>query len=561
MKQEKALAILKSGSNVFLTGSAGTGKTYVLNQYIQYLKEHKIPVAVTASTGIAATHLNGLTIHSWSGMGVKDQLSLADLKKMKEKKYLLKSIENTKVLIIDEISMLHRKQLELVHEILQYFKNSLEAFGGIQLILCGDFFQLPPVTHRNEENKEKFAFMSPAWVKAQLTICYLTDQYRQTLNDLNTILNEIRTGEVSHRSLDLLESTKDNELGDLPTRLFTHNADVDTLNFSQLKALEGKETVYKARKKGNPKLLETLKKSVLTYETLPLKIGAKVMFVKNNYEQGYMNGTMGDVVAFTEDDNLPLVKITDGRVITAEDQVWSVDDETGKPLATFTQIPLRLAWAITVHKSQGMTLDAAQIDLGKTFEKGQGYVALSRLRDLEGLKLEALNLRALEVDSLVLRADKRFRELSDDYDNQMDISLLQSTFDSFINKVGGSIEKVAIEKQKPKKKVGETYEVTKDLILRGMTIDKMAKERGLSPNTIAGHLLKIKEMFPEVDLSAYKPEQDIIDKVFVALESLKRQNNPDLWGKDGAIKLGILFASLDGEYSYDQLKLAMLYVN
>jgi hypothetical protein len=393
-----------------------------------------------------------------------------------------------------------------------------------------------------------------------LTICYLTDQYRQTQNDLNFILNEIRTGDVSHRSLELLENTKNNELGDLPTRLFTHNADVDTLNFSQLKALEGKETVYKARKKGNPKLLETLKKSVLTYETLPLKIGAKVMFVKNNYEQGYMNGTMGDVVAFTEDDNLPLVKITDGRVITAEDQVWSVDDETGKPLATFTQIPLRLAWAITVHKSQGMTLDAAQIDLGKTFEKGQGYVALSRLRDMEGLRLEALNLKALEVDSLVLRADKRFKEFSDESDNQMELSMLESTFDVFIKKVGGSIEKVKIEKYKPKKKVGETYEVTKELILRGMTIDKMAKERGLSPNTIASHLLKVRELYPEVDLSAYKPEQEIIDKVFIAVESLRNQNNPEVWGKDGNIKLSVLFTALEGEYSYDQLRLGLLYV-
>ena len=162
MKQEKALNILKAGKNVFLTGSAGAGKTYTLNQYIQYLKERKVPVAVTASTGIAATHMNGVTIHTWAGIGIKDSLSKKDLDAMKDRKYLREHLENAKVLIIDEISMLHAKQLDMVNQVLKYFKENDEPFGGIQVIFSGDFFQLPPVGDSGESNREKFAFMAKA---------------------------------------------------------------------------------------------------------------------------------------------------------------------------------------------------------------------------------------------------------------------------------------------------------------------------------------------------------------------------------------------------------------
>ena len=188
MKQETALTLLKAGENVFLTGSAGAGKTYTLNQYIHYLKARKVPVAITASTGIAATHMNGMTIHTWAGIGIKDRLSDDDLKRMKERKYLKEHLENAQVLIIDEISMLHAKQLNLVNQVLKYFKESDEAFGGIQVIVAGDFFQLPPVGRKDESNRDKFCFMSEAWVEAKFRVCYLTEQHRQD----DEILNQIK---------------------------------------------------------------------------------------------------------------------------------------------------------------------------------------------------------------------------------------------------------------------------------------------------------------------------------------------------------------------------------
>ena len=205
MKQETALKLLKAGENVFLTGSAGAGKTYTLNQYIRYLKSRKVPVAITASTGIAATHMNGMTIHTWAGIGIKETLSDDDLKRLKERKYLKEHLENAQVLIIDEISMLHAKQLNLVNQVLKYFKENECAFGGIQVIVAGDFFQLPPVSKKDEKNRDKFCFMSEAWVEAKFRVCYLTEQHRQGEDPLNEILNAIRHQQINQNHLNILK--------------------------------------------------------------------------------------------------------------------------------------------------------------------------------------------------------------------------------------------------------------------------------------------------------------------------------------------------------------------
>ena len=375
MKQETALKLLKAGENVFLTGSAGAGKTYTLNQYIQYLKARKVPVAITASTGIAATHMNGMTIHTWAGIGIKDVLTDHDLKNMKERKYLKEHLENAQVLIIDEISMLHAKQLNLVNQVLKYFKESDDAFGGIQVIVAGDFFQLPPVGKNEERNRDKFCFMSEAWVEAKFRVCYLTEQHRQGNDFLNDILNAIRSQSINQSHIQALENTRQQDIGETFTRLYTHNADVDQINFQHLNAIETDGRQFDAKCDGNAKLVETLKSSVRAPESLVLKKNAKVMFVKNNFDMGYINGSLGEVVGFEEDDEygiLPKVQLTDGTTLLVEPETWSVDNDAGKTIASFQQIPLRLAWAITIHKSQGMTLAAAEINLSHTFEKGQG---------------------------------------------------------------------------------------------------------------------------------------------------------------------------------------------
>lgn len=450
MEQEKALSFLKSGKNVFLTGSAGTGKTYVLNQFIQHLKDAKIDVAITASTGIAATHIKGTTIHAWSGIGVKQVLSEKDLVYLKKQKSIRDRFNKVKVLIIDEISMLHRKQLNSLDQLLSFCRDSNAAFGGLQLVLCGDFFQLPPIGNYGELSRDKFAFMAEAWQKASFTICYLTQQYRQQNNALTDVLNEIRRNTVSSTSIQCLQTAKHTTFanGVEPTKLYTHNQDVDSINAKHLQALDGKNRYFKAKTKGEKALVANLKRSVLTKDDMPLKIGAKVMFVKNNPEKNFINGTLGEVIDYTSL-GFPLVKTFSGEKITATTEEWTITNENGQTLASYIQIPLRLAWAITVHKSQGMTLDAAELDLSKTFERGQGYVALSRLRSLDQLRLIGFNSTSLEVDRLALKADVRFQELSNEADNELTNDQLLTLSKAFIRSVGGRVLTPLAESEKP----------------------------------------------------------------------------------------------------------------
>ena len=203
MTQSDALEILKMGGNVFLTGSAGSGKSYVLNQYIDYLKKHRVSVAVTASTGIASTHIGGVTIHSFSGLGVRDTLTDYDIESLLEKEYLHKKIQKTKVLIIDEISMLSANQLQMIEWIIRSFKGNHKVFGGMQVIFCGDFFQLPPIS-RGDIANSLFAYQSEVWDSLNINVCYLSENHRHKDKEYLDILNKIRSNEVDHSLKDFL---------------------------------------------------------------------------------------------------------------------------------------------------------------------------------------------------------------------------------------------------------------------------------------------------------------------------------------------------------------------
>jgi len=560
VNQEQALAVLKSGANVFLTGSAGTGKTYVLNKYIQYLKARKVPVSITASTGIAATHLQGTTIHAWSGIGIKDSLSLRNLRDLRQKKYLKKHIEKTKVLIIDEISMLHKKQFDLVNEVLQFFRENEKAFGGIQVVLCGDFFQLPPIGSSGETNRDKFSFMSQSWLNANLSICYLTDQFRQTDSELNDVLNEIRKGSVTEKSIGLLQSSKELMDAEEPTRLYTHNMDVDRINTAHITEIKGRKKIFKAKVKGNLKLAETVKRSIMAPETLELKKDAKVMFVKNNYEKGYLNGSLGKVVRYN-DEGYPVIQLNNGYEITAEPEDWRIEDETGKLLVSYAQVPLRLAWAITVHKSQGMTLDSAVMDLSKTFEKGQGYVALSRVKSLDGLQLIGFNTTALEVDGLALKADLRFQELSNETEESIVIEDLEIKAKEFVKKSGGVVDKDEIRENRKNLEKGKkvtkksTYLITKQLIDKGHSLEDIVIERDLTYGTVATHLIKIAALYPKTDLRNFKPDTKVLNKVKKARNQLLKEK-----GTGERISLKPIFDLLKGELSYNEIKLALVFI-
>ncbi|OGG52351.1 hypothetical protein A2851_04835 [Candidatus Kaiserbacteria bacterium RIFCSPHIGHO2_01_FULL_53_29] len=421
MTQDEALAILKTGLNVFLTGEPGSGKTHTINRYVEWLRERGIEPAVTASTGIAATHINGMTIHSWSGIGIKREVNDYDIEMIQSREKTAKRIVYTKVLIIDEISMLDAATLAGVDRVLRTLRRQPlmpeQPFGGLQVIFVGDFFQLPPVTRRSlgeggRNEQAKFAFESPAWKEANPVICYLSEQHRQEDGDFLDLLSAMRRGAFTSAHRTRLSS----RIGILSkqtvaTRLYTHNENVDRINMESLGQIEGKSRVFEMSSRGARALVESLKAQCLSPETLELKEGASVMFTRNNFDAGYVNGTLGTLTGFSVL-GAPVVQTRSGATITAEPAEWAIQDGN-RILAKITQVPLRLAWAITVHKSQGMSLDAAIIDLSQAFEFGQGYVAISRVRTLAGLFLEGFNERALELHPKVAAADRHFRGYSD----------------------------------------------------------------------------------------------------------------------------------------------------
>lgn len=446
MMQAEALNILKMGKNVFLTGSAGSGKTYVLNEYIRYARLHGIDPAVTAATGIAATHLGGMTIHSWAGIGVREFITPVDLDRMEQNQKLWSRLNDAKVLVIDEISMLSGPVLDMVDTVLRSMRRSDVAFGGIQVVLCGDFFQLPPIS--KAEGKPRFAFTAKVWAEMDIHVCYLTEQFRHEDLLLRDLLNALRSGAISPQLREILTKCVGRTVPEDVPKLYTHNVDVDRINQVKLDALKGKPMSYTMTTRGNKARITALKQSCLASENLILKEGAVVMFIKNDYTKGYVNGTQGTVTGF--DHNMPMVKVRNGKTYTVEYESWTIKDE-GKVLAEIAQLPLRLAWAVTVHKSQGMTLDAAEIDLSHAFVEGQGYVALSRVRTLAGLFLKGFNEKALMLDPTILREDPITKQESEKNSRRLALTSpkkLQELHKQFIVRAGGSLVQGSTEGRK-----------------------------------------------------------------------------------------------------------------
>jgi hypothetical protein len=561
MTQEEALTILKLGHNVFLTGPAGSGKTHVLSQFISLLGERGINVAVTASTGIAATHLGGMTIHSWSGIGVKDDIAPEDLERIEAKRALWERFNQTKTLIIDEISMLAGHQLDMIDVVARHMRRTDAPFGGMQVVFSGDFFQLPPISRTESA---PFAFSSRAWGASAPVVSYLESQHRQSgENDaLSRILGEIRSGEVTKEAKNLLyERLSAKPPTGLETaKLFTHNADVNTMNDDELRKLGGTEHVFHMWTKGARRAVEILQKNCPAPETLRLKVGARVMFVKNDPAGSYVNGTLGSVVSIKN--NIPRVRLNTGAVISAEPVSWSLISEHGTSDAEIRQVPLRLAWAITVHKSQGMTLDAAEIDLSKTFTPGQGYVALSRVRSLDGLFLKGIHRRALDVDPTVLSADRVFRKQSAAARSRLeaiDKGTLERLFRSFVVRAGGSIEPKAKDDssgkqgsaKQPKQRRVSTASLTHELLKKKYSLEAIARERKLKVETIISHIESLLQSSSDVAIEHLRPKGSRFEELVRAFQGSKEKTLTE--AKRALERKGI-------QASYTELRLARLFV-
>ncbi len=554
MNQARALDILKTGANVFLTGEPGAGKTYVINQYIAWLEAAGLHVAVTASTGIAATHIGGMTIHSWSGVGARDTINQYDLDQIMTREKVVKRLKKAQVLIIDEISMIDGVMLDMVDVITRTARGKGEAFGALQVIFVGDFFQLPPVTKMG--NMMRYGFESRAWENARPLVCYLSDQFRQEDEQLLALLNSIRRNEIEDSHYTLLNEQTDIGYENIePTRLYTHNADVDLVNNTKLAALPGKPKTFKMAGRGSKPLLEGLVKNCLSPESLILKEDAMVMCTKNNFEAGYVNGTLAKVVDFERETGLPIIETTEGKRIVMNTTTWDMIED-GKVLAQIEQIPLRLAWAITVHKSQGMSLDAVEVDLSKAFVFGQGYVALSRVRTLAGLKVLGLSANALSVDPKIVRRDAGFRSESESAEETfvaLDPIDLATMHEQFVTALNGKIPvsgEVKVKKTSFERIQKEsTYALTRQFILEGKKIAIIAKEREMTVSTIVNHVEKLAE---EKQITAGDIKQ-IFEYDFDLDEAIKVLT--DAIEQHGSEKLKPLYEATGEQYDYESIRL------
>ncbi len=553
MTQDTALTIMKTGANVFLTGEPGSGKTHTVNAYIRYLREHEVNPAITASTGIAATHVGGMTIHSWSGIGIRRALTEYDLDAMGANEPLVRRLTHAKVLIIDEISMLDGTVLSMVETVTRTLRRRDEPFGGLQVIFVGDFFQLPPIADRNSGERAQFCFESRTWASANPIVCYLSEQHRQEDTAFLSTLAAIRRGELEDSVFEYI-GERHVAPGEHPTdipQLYTHNLDVDKKNIQELAKLEAEEKIFLMNTKGSTARVEQLIKGCLSPQELVLKEGASVMFTKNNFENGYVNGTLGIIVGFDEDSDFPIVETREGELITALPSEWAVDD-SGKVLATITQVPLRLAWAITVHKSQGMSLDAATMDLSRAFEYGQGYVALSRVRAFSGLHILGINQRAFEVHPLVLARDQSFRERSQEAENgflEMPATDIAKLHDNFLLAIGGCLLKKEIAAKERSAPKPSTYEETLVLVRTGKTLQEIVAMRKMTEGTIVKHL-------EDLALSGKLPPLDVATFGTLPLVAVDEIREAIVSTEGGFLKP--IFEKLHEEYSYEQIRLVRL---
>lgn len=377
-----------AGGNVFLTGMAGTGKSTLLRRFLEAPQVRGRTIAVTAPTGIAALNVGGTTVHRWSGMmlgpgdGETDQQAFERLASGPAFDRARRRVRDTDILVIDEVSMLAGRHLSFLDYWLRQIRGHEAAFGGLQVVTLGDFLQLPPV--RIDMSKPyDWAFRAPSWDEAEFKVIKLTQVRRQDEPGFVRALGGFRCGSMTYDDAMLLKSRVALFPAANIPRLFTHNAQVDKWNAYRLSELETAEVLLEAETEGIPMALEFLTKNLLTPARLILKPGCWVMFTANNAEAGFFNGQQGKVQEIRGEDTV-VVEASNGQVYEVErkDWIWNGGE------ARFSQFPLRLAYALTIHKAQGMTLDSAYVDIRAAREPGQAYVALSRVRTLAGLHLK-----------------------------------------------------------------------------------------------------------------------------------------------------------------------------
>ncbi|PVD22918.1 hypothetical protein C0Q70_16178 [Pomacea canaliculata] len=400
-EQMSVLEAVLRGRNIFFTGSAGTGKSFLLKRIIGALPPHH--TYITASTGVAACHIGGTTLHAFAGIG-SGKGDLTQCVELASRQQVAQHWRRCHHLIIDEISMVDGDYFEKLEAVARNVRKSDQPFGGIQLIVSGDFLQLPPVAKGS--NKARFCFQTSAWHKCIQTTLELKEVHRQSDSHFIKVLQSVRLGLCPSYVTETLMKTSRNKVecnGLLATQLCTHKEDVESINQHKLKGLEGASRTFAATD-SEMVYKQSLDKLCPASSTIELKCGAQVLLCKNlDVQRGLVNGARGIVTGFEPGvEGLPIVKFACGLHETIKLARWTFRMGGGL-MVTRKQIPLKLAWAISIHKSQGMTLDCVEISLSKVFECGQAYVALSRAKSLEGLRVVGFTGDCVRANTDVLR--------------------------------------------------------------------------------------------------------------------------------------------------------------
>lgn len=403
-EQKEFCELFFARKNLFLTGDAGTGKSKVLNNIFDFLSKNGYYIGVTASTGVAALNIGGSTIHSFAGIGLGDEDVNTLLNKIAKNKKAKNRIRSIQTLFIDEISMISKELFEKLERVFRTMRFSNQPWGGVQLVLSGDFLQLKSINKNNFEDCG-FCFDAKAWSEAKIQTFQLTEIMRQKGDSpFAEFLRKLRLAEVDDFSI-LEDCYKREFVNKTPIKIFCKNADIDKYNKEKLNQLPGQLKTYYAQTEGDLNLIQYFDKNCPAPKVLELKKGAQVVLLVNaDVEGGLVNGSLGIIDGFTTEG--PVVKFYSGRQEIIANNEWEIKeqfvDANGqlkyKTIATRIQIPLRLAYATSVHKSQGQTLDCAEIDLNEAWSEGQHYVAISRVRKPEDLKLERFDYNQIKAN-------------------------------------------------------------------------------------------------------------------------------------------------------------------
>jgi ATP-dependent exoDNAse (exonuclease V) alpha subunit len=390
-----AKSALDSMDNVFLTGHAGTGKSFVIQQYQKSLP---YPLPVLASTGAAAVLIEGRTFHGYFGLGIMEGGFDRTIKKAIGNNRVRARLRNDFAVIIDEISMISPEAFKAADLIAQTVRESDAPFGGLRLIVVGDFLQLPPITPYNQQ--VQWLFDMELWEQLNFKTVNLKQTMRTQQQDFINVLNSIREGQITDEVKDFLDS-KIHPVGDgfNGTVLFGRRQFAENFNIKKLNQIQNPEILYPTEVKVASKVLKT-KEALLNLSPLPselkLKKDALVMLRKNDPDLRYVNGSLGRIEKLLKDE-IQVVLFTGQKVFLTKEE-FHILDADGKKMATITNFPISLAWASTIHKSQGASIDKVHVDLRNLWECGQAYVALSRARTHENLFIEGWSTKSIRAD-------------------------------------------------------------------------------------------------------------------------------------------------------------------